>query len=179
MVILFSIALGLIIMAVFPGKKSAALKSIAVSGDEQYIACYEWTELLGKNNHKARILCFRSDGSLAFEFDILPEFSAGGACTLWFENDMLCILFYRTDIIVHYAMNGVMIDTVDDTTEEYPSKFPAFDRAGPKYVFDGNKIDVVYDHGSFWGYMFCGTERKLTITTEKGEAQVVWAETAD
>ena len=92
-------AIGLLIMAFSYGKRSIDLESIAVSFDEQYIACFE----TGNGN---KIRCFNSDGYMTFVYDIPSDISAGGYCSLWFEEHILCARFYRTDKIVYFATDG-------------------------------------------------------------------------
>lgn len=170
-VLLCFVAFGLLTIFLFSGKSRVDLETIAISPDEQYIACFETG-----SGHK--IHCFHSDGSLAFDFNILPDISGGGYCTLWFEDDVLCALFYRTDTIVYFSMDGTILEIVDNTTEESPPEFPSFSRNGHQYVFDGNEIDVVYDKGSFLEYWFFGSERYLAITLKSGETKIVYAWTA-
>lgn len=165
------VVFGLLLVFLFSGKSHADLKSIAVSPNEQYIACFE-------TGSGYKIRCFHSDGSLAFDFGILPEISAGGYCTLWFEDEVLCALFYRTDILVSFSMDGTILEIVNHTPEERPPEFPSFSHKGSQYVFDGNEIDVVYNKGSFLGYWFFGSERYLSITPKGGETRIVYAWTA-
>lgn len=170
-ILLYSLAFGLLVMFLFCGKSRVDLETIAISPDEQYIACFETG-----SGHKIR--CFHSDGSLAFDFNIIPEISGGGYCTLWFDDNVLCVQFYRTDKIVYFAMDGTILNIADDKTEDDPPDFPSFSRKGHQYVFDGDEIDVVYDRGSFLGYWLFGAERYLAITPQNGEAIIVCAWTA-
>ena len=170
-VLLYYVSFGVLMTLLFSGKTSITLEAIAVSPDEQYIACFE-------RGDEHKILCFSSDASLAFDFNIPPDISAGGHCTLWFEDDMLCALFYRTDKIAYFALDGTILNIVADTTEESPSEFPSFFRRGYQYVFEGNEIDVVYDKGSFLGYWLLGAERYLAVTPKSGDRKVIYAWTA-
>ncbi len=167
-------AVGLLLMALFVGKKRMELSAIAVSPNEQYIAFNESFEWLGKGNRWEKILCFHADGSFAFQFDISPDISAGGTCALWFDEDVLCVLFYRTDKIVRFAMDGTVLDTIPYTVEEDPPKFPSFEKSGHRYVYSGKAIDVVYDKCSFLGYWFFHAERYLEILPKCEEAKIVW-----
>ncbi len=162
------VVLGLLLMFFFSGKSHIDLETIAVSPNEQYIACFKTG-----NGHKIR--CFHSDGSLAFDFDILPEISAGGYCTLWFEDDVLLVLFYRTDKVVSFSMDGAILEIVDYAAKERPPEFPSFSKRGNQYVYDGDEIDVVYYRGSFLGYWLFGSERYLAITPKSGETKIVYA----
>lgn len=170
-VLMYSVAFGLLIMFVFSGKSHVDLEAIAVSPNEQYIACFETG-----TGHKIR--CFHSDGSLAFDYSILPDISAGGYCTLWFEDDVLCVLFYRTDKIIHFALDGTILNITDSTTKESPPAFPSFFQNGHKYIYAGREIEVVYDKGSFFGYWLFGVERYLAISPKNGETKIVYAWTA-
>lgn len=165
------VAFGLLITFLFSGKSSITLETITVSPDEQYIACFE-------RGNGYRIRCFYSDGSLTFDFKIPPDISAGGHCTLWFEDDVLCALFYRTDKIAYFAMDGTILNIVENTTEGHLSEFPSFFRRGHQFVFEGNEISVVYDKGCFLGYWLFGAKRYLAITSKSGDTKIVYAWTA-
>ena len=173
-ILMYSLMFGLLIIFLFSGKSNITLEAIAVSPDEQYIACFE-------DGIEYTIHCFHSDGSSAFDFIILPELSAGGHCTLWFENDVLCVLFYRTDKIAYFSLDGSVLSITDDITDETPPEFPSFFHHGHRYVFDGNELEVVYDKRSFLGYWFLGAERYLKITPKSGELKAVyaWSATAE
>lgn len=165
------VVFGLLMVAFFSGKSRIDIESIAVSPNEQYVACFETG-----TGHK--IHCFHSDGSMAFTYNIPVNISSGGHCTLWFEDDILCALFYRTDKILFFALDGSILNIADTTAEDSPPKFPSFSRRYRQYVFDGNEIDVVYDKGSFLGYWLFGSERYLAITPKSGETKIVYSWTA-
>ena len=165
------VVLGMLMVAIFSGKSRVDIESIAVSPNEQYIACFETG-----NGHK--IHCFQSDGSMAFTYNIPVDISSGGHCTLWFEDDILCALFYRTDKILYFTLDGSILNIADNTLEESPPKFPSFSQRYHQYVFDGNEIDVVYDKGSFLGYWLFGSERYLGIRYKSGETKIVYTWTA-
>lgn len=172
-ILLYCVLLGLIVILLCVGKPylSLSLEAIAVSPDEQYIACFE-------PGAEYRILCFRSDGSMVFTYNIPIDISAGGHCTLWFEGDILCVEFYRTDKVVYLTLNGSILNIAADTTEEDRPEFPSFSQMHNQYVFNGNEIDVVYREGNFLGYWLGGTRRYLAITPESGETKIVYAWTA-
>ena len=69
-VLLCYVVFGLLIVAFFSGKSRVDIESIAVSPNEQYVACFETG-----NGHK--IHCFHSDGSLAFTYNISADISSG------------------------------------------------------------------------------------------------------
>lgn len=170
-ILLCYVVFGLLMVAFFSGKSRIDIESIAVSPNEQYVACFETG-----TGHK--IHCFHSDGSMAFTYNIPVNISSGGHCTLWFEDDILCALFYRTDKILFFALDGSILNIADTTAEDSPPKFPSFSRRYRQYVFDGNEIDVVYDKGSFLGYWLFGSERYLAITPKSGETKIVYSWTA-
>lgn len=169
--LLLSLLFGLLMMFSFSGKYRIDLESIAVSQNEQLVACFE----TGRGH---RIRCFYTDGSSAFDYIIPSEISSGGHCALWFDEDVLCALFYRTDTIVHFAFDGSILSITNDYTGDAPPKFPSFSHNRCQYVFEGNEIDVVYDKGSFLGYWFLGSERYLAITPQNEETQIIYAWTA-
>lgn len=160
-VLLCSVVFGLLMMLSFSGKSRTDIETIAVSADEEYVACFE-------TGREHRIRCFRADGTLVYDFSIPYDISAGGYCTLWFEDQMLCVLFYRTETVAYLSMNGTIIDLVDYTAEDRPPEFASFSRAGRQYIYSGDKIDVIYNKRGFLGYWFFGAERYLAITP-KGE----------
>ena len=157
----------LLIMFFFSGKSRVDIKAMTVSPNEQYIAFFETG-----NGHK--IQCFHSDGSLMFKLDVLPEISGGGHCTLWFENDILCVLFYRPDKIAYFALDGTLLEIVDNENEEWPPEFPSFNYKGRQYLFDGKEIDVVYNKRRFLDYWLFGAERYLDIVPRNGESRRVY-----
>lgn len=162
---------GLLVMFIFSGKSRIDLKAIAVSPDEQYIACFE-------TGREPKIRCFRADGFLSFDYNIPVDISEGGYCSLWFEESELCVLFYRPDKIIHFAMDGTILTTSDSTSNDAP-KYPSFNRKGRKYIYDGNKIDVVYDKKPLFGYYLFGAERCLMIVSSDGDENVVYAWSAE
>ena len=149
-ILLFCVLLGLLLVAFISGKSRVDLESIAVSANEQYIACFETG-----NGHK--IHCFRSDGSMAFTYNIPVDISSGGHCTLWFEDDTLCALFYRTDKIVYFTTSGTIQKISMDATEE---------------------ISVIYNKAGFLQYWLLGAERYLAVIPKTGEMNVVYSWTA-
>ena len=170
--LLFSAALGLLILFAFAEKSyNIQLDAIAISPDEQYIACFE-------TGDGYKIRCYHTNGLPAFVFDVPIQFSSGGHCTLWFEDDVLCVLFYRTDIVILLDMDGTILAVNDGTHEEPPPEFSSFLRKGGYYTFDGNEIDVVYNKGSFVGYWFLGEKRCLSITSAIGIEKIIWVATA-
>lgn len=176
LIILFcSVVVGLLIMALFSGKKRCELGTIAVSPEEQYIACNESFQWLGKGDRWEKILCFQADGSLAFQYDIPSDISDGGACVLWFDEDVLCVYFYRTDKIVQFAMDGTILDIIVDKSVKSPPRFPSFTKSGHQYGYCGKEIDVVYDKRGVLGYWFSGEERSLVITPKDGETVIAWS----
>lgn len=158
----------LFLMIMFAGKSKADLEALVVSSNEQYIACFEYGD--GDWIH-----CFRTDGSLMFSYDIPAEINAGGYCALWFEEDVLCALFYRENIVVRFSLDGSIIDMTDNTTETVPSEFPFFDKKGRQYIYNGNTVNVIYDKGSYLGYWLFGAERALTVTDQNGEAITIYS----
>ena len=168
---LLSLIFGLPVLFLFSGKTSARLESIAVSPDEQYIACFE-------AGYGLMIRCFHADGSLAFEYEAPLDIGNGGYCAIWFEEDELCALFYKTHNVVHFAMDGTILNITDGTDMEYPPNFPSFKKQRRKYIFDGNKIEVVYNKQTFAGYWFFGAERYLEIIPKSGEPIIVYSWTA-
>lgn len=170
-VLLFCVLLGLLLVAFISGKSRVDLESIAVSANEQYIACFETG-----NGHK--IHCFRSDGSMAFTYNIPVDISSGGHCTLWFEDDTLCALFYRTDKIVYFTTSGTIQKISMDATEESRSQFSSFSYRDHQYVFDGSEISVIYNKAGFLQYWLLGAERYLAVIPKTGEMNVVYSWTA-
>ena len=169
--LLLCVALGLLTVALFSGKSRIDLEAIAVSSDEQYIACFETG-----NGHKIR--CFHADGSIAFIYDIPVDISSGGHCTLWFEDDILCALFYRTKKIVSFNMSGTILEISAEMSEELRPEFPSFAYSNHQYIFDGKEIDVVYNKGNLLDYWFFGAERYLAIIPESGEMKILRSWTA-
>lgn len=172
-VVLYSAILGLLIALLCSGKPylSMALESIAVSPDEQYIACFETSSAY-------KIHCFHADGSMAFTYNIPVDISAGGHCSLWFEDDGLYALFFRTDKILHFSFCGSVLNLSDATTEKSRPEFPDFSESGHQLIFSGTKINVVYDKGYFVEYWLLGSKRYLAITPIGSEPQIIYAWTA-
>ena len=165
------VILGLLIMSFFSGKSCIDIESIAVSSDEKYIAYFETG-----NGYKIR--CFNSDASIAFTYNIPSDVSAGGYCTLWFEEDILCALFYRTGKIIYFTSHGSILKVATETTEESHPKFPSFTHINHQYVYSGNRIDIVYYKGGFWEYWLLGSERYLAIKPKYGEVRIISSWTA-
>lgn len=143
------------------------LRAIAVSADEQYIGCFE-------TGDGFKIRCFRNDSSTSFVFDVPTEVSAGGHCTLWFEGDNLCALFYRTKIILYLSPDGTIINKKDGSTMKYPPEYPNFLHNGNQYVFEGKLITVTYDEGSYFDYLYFDGKRKLVITNQNKVPKEAW-----
>lgn len=170
MLILFSVV-GILLVSIFNGKCRVDLQTLAVSPDEQYVACFE-------TGRGSIIRCFHADGLLAFEYEAPLDIGNGGYCAIWFEEDELCALFYKTHNVVHFAMDGTILNITDGTDMEYPPNFPSFKKQRRKYIFDGNKIEVVYNKQTFAGYWFFGAERYLEIIPKSGEPIIVYSWTA-
>ena len=97
---------------------------------------------------------------------------------MWFEEDALCVLFYRTDKLVQFNLDGSIRGISDGSGMERSPEFPLFSRQGRKFIFNGKQIDVVYDKRTFTGYWLFGAERYLAITPKNEEIKVVYAWTA-
>lgn len=165
-ILLCSIVLGLLFMVVFSGKSRVDLETVAVSQNEKFVACF-------KTGDGPKILCFFADGTLAFEYNVNSDISAGGYCTLWFEDEMLYVLFYRTDKIVCFSTDGTIQKILDSELEEYPVEFPSFIKKENKFIYHGNNLNVVYDKRSFFEYWILGADRYLTISPKDGDAVTV------
>ena len=166
------VVIGVVIVCFFSGKSNnTTLEAITVSPDERLIACYE-------SGNGYTIRCFQSDGELVFAYEVLPEISAGGHCALWFGDDELCALFYRTDKIVHFGLDGTIMDITDDTDKMKRDEYPHFSRNGQQYKFVGTKIDVIYDPKSFFEYWLFEAERYLAVVSKEGEKRVILSWTA-
>lgn len=164
--LLCSAALGLFMIFSFSGKSRVDIEAITVSPDERYIAYFE-------TGRGYKIRCFHSDASLSFEFDIPSDVSAGGHCALWFDEDVLCVFFYRTDKIAKFTPDGTMLYIADYKEDKYPPKFPSFIHKNHQYIYEGREITVVYDKKSFLEYWFFNSKRFLAITTTEGKENVV------
>lgn len=160
--LLWCVLIGSILTSLFSGKSNVELNAITVSPNEQFVACFG-------NNGGNKIHCFHADGTLSFVYDIPLELSSGGHCVLWFENNVLCALFYRTNKIVSFSMDGSVLSIADDVNAKKRPEYPSFSRQSHQYVYEGNEIDVVYDTGGFFGYWILGAERYLAITLKNGE----------
>lgn len=171
--LLCSTMLGVLVMFLFSGKKRIELNAIAVSADEKYIACNESYEHLGKGTRSEKILCFCSDGSMVFSYQITPDMSGGGTCRLWFEENTLYVLFVRTDRIIQFTMSGEIVDTDCMLVEEKP-KYPSFYQNGRQYVFTGANITVTYEVSGLVDYWFFMGENRLTISNTYGNPHTVW-----
>lgn len=170
-VMILSVALCLIGILLFDGKTNIDLQAIAVSDDEQYVACYEdWKS--------GKIHCFHSDGSLAFSFQVTPEIRNGGPCLLWFENDVLCAFFSRTNKAVYFLLDGTILETANLTMAKSPTEFPGFAYADGRYTYWGSTIDVVYERRSFWEYWLWDKDRYLAIISPNGASRYVYSWTA-
>ena len=171
--VLLWLILGLFMVLLFCGKPflSMALEAAAISPDEQYIACFE-------PSSEYRIHCFRIDGSKMFTYNVPVNISAGGNCSLWFEEDLLFAFFYRTNKVVQITLNGSIRSVIENVEERSRPEFPNFTRRNNQYVFSGDEITVIYDEKSFWQYCFLNEERYLKIVSKNGEQKIICAWTA-
>lgn len=170
-VLICSLVLGFLIAVLFSGKSNYCLKSIAVSPNEEYIVCFE-------ASGTRTIHCYRADGSLAFNYEVPTNVSAGGNCALWFDNDVICALFYRTDKILHFTLDGKILKSSENSVEDIYPQYPYFTKKANHYVYSGEKIIVTYDEESFVGYWLLEKERYLAITTPDGDTKTLLAWTA-
>ena len=171
-ILLLTLIVGLFCALLFSNKSNKDIETIAVSPDEKYIAYFETGD-----GHKIR--CFQNDGTLAFDYYIPSEMSAGGYCTLWFDGNVLFVLFYRTDKVARFTMNGTTISIDDYTDQNYPPKFMFFSYSRNKYSYIGTRIDVVYDRQSFLGYWLLNRERCAMVVFKDGTRLVLdrWSST--
>ena len=163
--------IGIVFIQFFSGKSRVDIEAITVSSDEQFIACFE-------TGNGRRILCFRTDGTLSFMFDVSDDLSAGGECSLFFQGDLLCVQFYRTDKIMRLTMDGTVLDVVQHNAADAPPQFALFSRKNHQYVYNGHEVTVTYDKRSFVDYWFRGRDRHLAITISNKNTIVVWKSTA-
>ena len=164
--LLLSVAFGFFMMFIFSGKSRVDIESIAVSSNEQYVACFETG-----NGHKIR--CFSKEGSMVFCYNIPTDISAGGHCSLWFEDELLCVFFYRTEKIAHLALDGTLRDISEYMNDDTRSEYDSFTRKGSKYVYEGSTIDVIYQKNSPLGYWLLGLPRYLAITPKNTELKIL------
>lgn len=170
-ILMISVLVSLFIIIFFSNKSKLMIESMAVSPDEQYIAYF----ITGDGY---RICCVCADGTSTFTYDIPTDISAGGFCSLWFDDSSLYALFYRTDKLIRWALDGTILNISKSINDEYPPEFPLFTHKWCKYVFHGKKINVVYDEQSFWGYWVLGKERYVAIVSKNKETRTICAWTA-
>ncbi len=153
------------------------LRSIAVSPSEQYIAFRDPLDIHDENGQYHKIRCFQTDGTFAFEYVITPEISSEGYCALWFDEDVLCVLFYRTHKVLHFAMDGTILETTTYPDQKSPPEYPSFQKNWREYIYRGKTIDVIYDKKGFVGYWFFHAERYLKVLFKNGEEKILWTGT--
>lgn len=162
-IILFiTVVVGLITMLFFSGKSFTDIDAITVSSDEEYIAFFE-------TGDEYKIHCFKNDGTLMFNYSITPELSAGGYCTMWFHSGILCVLFYRTNKIVYFSTEGRILSDVENITQEKPPTFSNFNKEGNRFIYKGDRINVIYDKQNFFEYWILNKERYISIVRESNE----------
>lgn len=173
--LLIYVLVGILLVSATFGKNRIDFETIAVSSNEQLIACFETG-----SEHGSRIRCFRTDASHAFDYNIQSDISAGGHCTLWFEDDILCVQFYRTNKLVRLLADGTILEVGEASAKSPPPLFQNFTKEGHKYTYTGNLIDVVYDKKSVLSYWFFGADRNLAIITKSGEKTLIcsWTSTS-
>ena len=170
--LLICIIIGLLIMCLFSGKTRRDIESMAVSPNEQYIAFFETGE--------GYILrCYHIDGFQSFEYAIPAELSAGGHCVVWFEPDTLCALFYRTNKVARFSLDGTNVNFSKSDRDEYPPVFPGFSRKAAQYVYEGENIDVIYNRQSFLAYWLFNLDRELIVKSknDKSVTLLSWSAT--
>ena len=168
--ILVYIVLGVFFLLLFAGKTSYKIQAIAVSLNEEYIAYHE--------HAGSELYCYSADGTLQFRLDVPTDIHAGGNCALWFDGDTLFAIFYRTKTRLSVSMDGTVLDTARNVQGTYPAEFPGFAESNHRHCYNGNKIDVVYDHESFLGYWFLGESRRLIIIPKGTDEIIIWSATA-
>ena len=156
--------IGLLLMVLLSGKSNLEIKSIAVSQNEEFVACFS-------NIDGCNIRCFSTDGLLQFHYDIPLDISSGGNCALWFDGDILYARFYRSDLIVSFDMDGTVTDICHEIATTVTSEYPSFLQQGHRYVFEGQNLGIVYDTGGL-GYWLWGEKRYLKIAP-LGEEPIV------
>ena len=169
--LLIYLAIGLLILCTLSGKSRREIQSMAVSPNEQFVVFFETGE-----GHKIR--CYCMDGTQAFEYLIPSELSAGGHCVVWYESDVLCTLFYRTDKIVRFSSDGEILSVSESELEEDPPKFPGFNRKATQLVYEGKNADIIYGDPIELGYWLFGSERYLAVKLENGETTTLLSWTA-
>lgn len=170
--LLTSVVISILCMFLFSNKYKIAIESMAVSPSEEYIAYF-----LRGDGYK--ICCEHTDGISMFSFDIPTDISAGGFCSLWFDNDSLYAFFYRTNKVVCFALDGTVQCISESTEEKYPPEFPSFTHKGSKYVFQGKYVNVVYNERTFWDYWILDKERYVAVLSKANEVKFVYIWTAE
>lgn len=168
------LVLGMVIMCLFSEKSRIDIEEIAVSSDEQYLAFFETGE-----GYKIR--CFHKDGIPAFVYDIPTELSAGGHCTLWFDDDTLFVLFDRTDKSVQLSMAGSVLGVFEENEFANVPQYSDFYWRKNEYIYQGKEINVIYNKGSFLDYWILGAERYLVVESSRGDKQIIssWSANAE
>lgn len=169
--LLISLIIGLLTMCILSGKSRRDIESLAVSHDEQYIAFFETGE-----GYKLR--CYNVNSFQSFEYTIPSELSAGGHCVVWFETDTLCALFYRTNKVVSFSLDGIVINVSESGRDEYPAMFPGFSKKGSQYIYEGKDVDIIYNKCNVFAYWLFGSERYLTVKSKNGETTTLLSWTA-
>ncbi len=159
------LAIGFLIVLLLSGKSNENINAIAISSDEEYVAFF-------KTGRGHIIYCYDTRGSLMFQFNIPSAFDAGGHCSLWFDSDNLCAYFFRTKITAYFSLDGSVVNTIENTMEQNPTKYPSFSRKNGQYVFKGAEIDVTYNTAGV-SYWLLGKDRYLKITSKNGETRML------
>ena len=160
--LLICLAISLLVMCILSEKSRRDIESMAVSADERYVAFFETGE-------GYKLCSYRVDGLQSFEYAIPSELSAGGHCAVWFESDILCVLFYRTNKVAYFSIDGTIINITENEQEEYPSMFPGFSKKGSQYVYEGTSVDISYNKCNIFEYWLFGFERYVTVKSKNGE----------
>lgn len=169
--LLIYLVIGLLILCTLSGKSRRQIQSAAVSANEKFIAVFETGE-----GHKIR--CYCVDGSQAFEFLIPSELSAGGHCVVWYESDVLCALFYRTDKIARFSQDGEIMSISESKLEADLPKFPGFNRKATQLIYEGKDVNIICGDPFALGYWLFNLERNLVIEFENGETKTLLSWTA-
>ena len=169
--LLIYLVIGSLILCTLSGKSRRQIQSMAVSANEQFVAFFE-------TGDGYKICCYCVDGVQAYEYLIPSELSAGGHCVVWYESDVLCTLFYRTDKVVRFSPDGEIISISESTLDEDPPKFPGFERKTAKLIYEGKQADIIYGNPFALSYWLFGSKRYVDVRYENGETKTLLSWTA-
>lgn len=101
--------------------------------------------------------------------------SNGKVGRVWYEDQILHIVFDNTKKIIKLSPEGVILDeTSCSDLSEHPAWSQEWKKRGNRYIIVWNDVTYMYDYSNYFSLRFGNARRTISVTKQTGEKLIIW-----